>query len=98
MHEVAHAAPVQPDTDVLTAPQLIDRGLVARDPAVGNLRDLGIGNGGSETTRDTVESIGQDASDALDNVMAEYLDIPATISVDQGAVVMVRVNTDLEMF
>jgi type IV secretion system protein VirB10 len=30
--------------------------------------------------------------------MAEYLDIPATISVDQSAVVMVRVNTDLEMF
>lgn len=53
---------------------------------------------GSETTRDTVESIGQDASDALDNVMADYLDIPATISVDQGAVVMVRVNADLEMF
>ena len=55
-------------------------------------------NGGSETTRDTVESVGQDASEALDNVMAEYLDIPATISVDQGAVVMVRVNIDLEMF
>ncbi|WP_299846925.1 TrbI/VirB10 family protein [uncultured Paracoccus sp.] len=53
---------------------------------------------GSETTRDTVESIGQGASDALDNVMADYLDIPATISVDQGAVVMVRVNADLEMF
>ncbi|WP_299913196.1 TrbI/VirB10 family protein [uncultured Paracoccus sp.] len=54
--------------------------------------------GGSETTRDTVESIGQGASDALDTVMADYLDIPATISVDQGAVVMVRVNADLEMF
>ena len=54
--------------------------------------------GGSETTRDTDESVGQDASEALDNVMAEYLDIPATISVDQGGVVMVRVNTDLEMF
>lgn len=64
------------------------------DIAVASIED----NDGNETTRDTVESIGKDASDALDNVMADYLDIPATISIDQGAVVMVRVNTDLEMF
>ncbi len=77
-------------------------GSAAAVSIIGALPDIAVAsieeNGGSETTRDTVESIGQDASDALDNVMAEYLDIPATISVDQGAVVMVRVNTDLEMF
>ncbi|AUH35612.1 TrbI/VirB10 family protein [Paracoccus tegillarcae] len=77
-------------------------GSAAAVSIIGALPDIAVAsieeNGGSETTRDTVESIGQDASDALDNVLAEYLDIPATISVDQGAVVMVRVNTDLEMF
>ncbi|TRW94298.1 conjugal transfer protein [Paracoccus sp. M683] len=77
-------------------------GSAAAVSIIGALPDIAVAsieeNGGSETTRDTVESIGQDASDAIDNVMAEYLDIPATISVDQGAVVMVRVNTDLEMF
>ena len=30
--------------------------------------------------------------------MTDYLNIPSTISVDQGAVVMVRVDTDLEFF
>ncbi len=77
-------------------------GSAAAVSIIGALPDIAVARieekDGSETTRDTVESIGQDASDALDNVMADYLDIPATISVDQGAVVMVRVNADLEMF
>lgn len=51
-----------------------------------------------EISRDTAESIGQGASEALSDVMADYLDIPPTISVDQGQVVMVRINNDIEMF
>ncbi len=47
--------------------------------------------------RDTTEAIGSNASDAIGEVIKDYIDIPATISVDQGAVVMVMVNADLEM-
>lgn len=47
--------------------------------------------------RDTAEAIGSNASDAIGGVIKDYIDIPATISVDQGAVVMVMVNADLEM-
>lgn len=77
-------------------------GSAAAVSIIGALPDIAVAsieeNGGNDTTSDAIENIGQDASDALDDVMADYLDIPATISVDQGAVVMVRVNTDLEMF
>ena len=45
---------------------------------------------------DTVENVGTDLGDAVNDVMADYLTIPPTISVDQGAVVMVRVDADLE--
>ena len=47
--------------------------------------------------RDTAENIGSNASDAIGGVIKDYIDIPATISVDQGAVIMVMVNADLEM-
>ncbi|MGN7870785.1 TrbI/VirB10 family protein [Paracoccus sp. 22332] len=47
---------------------------------------------------DTAENIGSNASDAIGGVIGDYIDIPATISVDQGAVVMVMVNADLELF
>lgn len=47
--------------------------------------------------RDTAENIGSNASDAIGGMIKDYIDIPATISIDQGAVVMVMVNADLEM-
>lgn len=47
---------------------------------------------------DTAENIGSNASDAIGGVIGDYIDIPATISVNQGAVVMVMVNADLELF
>lgn len=48
-------------------------------------------------SRDTAENIGTNASDVVGSIMKDYIDIPTTISVDQGAVVMVMVNADLEM-
>lgn len=53
--------------------------------------------GDDEIARDTAENIGSNASDAIGGVVKDYIDIPATISVDQGAVVMVMVNADLAM-
>ena len=50
-----------------------------------------------EISSETAENIGTNASDAVGSIMKDYIDIPTTISVDQGAVVMVMVNADLEM-
>lgn len=47
--------------------------------------------------RDTAMRVGNDANNAIGGVMRDYIDIPTTIHVDQGAVVMVVVNADLEM-
>ena len=51
---------------------------------------------GDEVASDTAESVGTDLGEAVNTVMADYLRIPPTISVDQGAVVMVRVDADIE--
>lgn len=51
---------------------------------------------GDEIVSETVENVGDDFGSAVNDVMAEYLGIPSTISVNQGAVVMVRVDVDLE--
>ena len=47
---------------------------------------------------DTAENVGNDLGQAVGDVMADYLRIPPTISVNQGAVVMVRVDADIEIF
>ena len=47
---------------------------------------------------DTAEDVGSDLGEAVNEVMAGYLSIPSTISVNQGAVVMVRVDADIEFY
>ena len=51
-----------------------------------------------EVAADTAENVGTDLGNAVNDVMADYLSIPPTISVDQGAVVMIRVDADLEFY
>lgn len=51
-----------------------------------------------EVSSDTVENIGQNASEAVSQVVATNLNRQPTITVHQGAVVMVRINHDIEMF
>ena len=51
-----------------------------------------------EVAADTAENVGTDLGNAVSEVMADYLSIPPTISVDQGAVVMIRVDADLEFY
>lgn len=51
-----------------------------------------------EVASDTAENVGTDLGNAVNEVMADYLSIPPTISVNQGAVVMIRVDADLEFF
>ena len=48
------------------------------------------------TLETLARQVGSDLGTAVSDVMADYLSIPPTISVDQGAVVMVRVDADLE--
>ena len=54
-------------------------------------------NRDDEISLETVEGVGTNASDTVGSIMKDYIDIPTTISVDQGAVVMVMVDADLEM-
>lgn len=51
-----------------------------------------------EVASDTAENVGTDLGEAVNTVMADYLSIPPTISVNQGAVVMIRVDADLAFY
>ncbi len=61
------------------------------------IEDAGGGNDRSTARNDVATGAAQNASAALSEVMQGYLDIQTTISIDQGAVVMVQVNADVEM-
>lgn len=51
----------------------------------------------NDTLTDAASDVAQNTTSALGEVIQGYLDIPTTISIDQGAVVMVQVNADVEM-
>jgi type IV secretion system protein VirB10 len=51
-----------------------------------------------EVASDTAENVGTDLGEAVNTVIADYLSIPPTISVNQGAVVMIRVDADLAFY
>jgi type IV secretion system protein VirB10 len=51
-----------------------------------------------EVASDTAENVGTDLGEAVNTVMADYLSIPPTISVNQGAVVMIRVDADMAFY
>lgn len=52
----------------------------------------------NEVASDTAENVGTDLGEAVNTVMADYLSIPPTISVNQGAVVMIRIDADLAIY
>ncbi len=45
-----------------------------------------------------ITDMGSNMQDATDSAIGDYLDIPPTLSTDQGAIVMVRVDSDLEFY
>ncbi len=55
-------------------------------------------NTNNDTASDTAENVGEDLAAAVDTVVSEYLSISPTIAIDQGDIVMVRVNADIELF
>ena len=52
----------------------------------------------NQVASDTAKNVGTDLGNAVDEVMADYLRLPPTIGVDQGAVVMVRVDADIGFY
>lgn len=73
-------------------------GTAALISVIGAVPTLAAAHYENETASETAENVGTDLGEAVSAVMADFLRIPSTISVDQGAVVMVRVDTDLELF
>ncbi|MFV0297395.1 MAG: TrbI/VirB10 family protein [Hyphomicrobiaceae bacterium] len=73
-------------------------GSAALISVIGAVPDVIADNVSNETFDEIAEEVSEDFSGAVDNVLAEYLSIAPTITVDQGDIVMVRVNTDLEIF
>ena len=55
-------------------------------------------NATDKSTADTVQNVGDNLNDSVGTVLEQYLTIAPTISVDQGAVVMVRIDADIELF
>ncbi|NEY92015.1 TrbI/VirB10 family protein [Tabrizicola oligotrophica] len=65
--------------------------IIGAAPAVAaNIKD--------EAVSDAAQNVGDGFTDAVGTVVGDYLTIAPTLSVDQGAIVMIRVDADLELF
>jgi type IV secretion system protein VirB10 len=51
-----------------------------------------------ENAADVIEDVGDGFTESLGTVLGDYLTIAPTISVNQGTVVLIRVDADIEMF
>ncbi len=51
-----------------------------------------------EDVADAVEDVGDGFAESLGTVLGDYLTIAPTIYVNQGTVVLIRVDADIEMF
>ncbi len=65
---------------------------------IGAAPDYAAAQSDSEATSDVVRAMGDDLGNATDDAIGDYLSIPPTLSADQGAVVMIRVDSDIELF
>ena len=73
-------------------------GTAALISVIGAVPTLAAAKYDDEVASETAENLGNDLGEAVNEVMADYLSIPPTISVNQGAVVMVRVDADIEFY
>lgn len=65
---------------------------------IGAVPKVAANSSNNETAQSVAKDVGDNFESAVQDVMGDFLSIPPTISVDHGAVVMIRVNTDLELF
>lgn len=73
-------------------------GTAALISVIGAVPTLAAAKYDDEVASETAENLGNDLGEAVNEVMADYLSIPPTISVNHGAVVMVRVDADIEFY
>ncbi|MCB2134814.1 MAG: hypothetical protein KDE08_02540 [Rhodobacteraceae bacterium] len=65
---------------------------------IGAAPDYAAAQSDREATSDVIQAMGDDLGNATDDAIGDYLSIPPTLSADQGAVVMIRVDSDIELF
>ncbi|MCA0273800.1 MAG: hypothetical protein LCH69_17285 [Proteobacteria bacterium] len=65
---------------------------------IGAIPDFASSEGSNDTGVSIIKDMGGNMKGATDSAIGDYLDIPPTLSTDQGAVVMVRVDSDLEFY
>lgn len=65
---------------------------------IGAAPDAAAAKVSNQTASDAAKNVGTGFSDAVGNVAGQYLGIKPSLSVDQGAIVMIRVDTDLDLF
>ncbi len=65
---------------------------------IGAAPDYAAAQSDDEATADVINAMGGDLANATDDAIGDYLSIPPTLSADQGAIVMIRVDSDIELF
>lgn len=65
---------------------------------IGAAPDYASSQAGNNADATIIKAMGGNMEDATDQAIGDYLDIPPTLSTDQGAIVMVRVDSDLEFY
>lgn len=65
---------------------------------IGAAPDYAAAQSDNDANADAIKAVGGGLESATDGAIGDYLSIPPTLSTDQGAVVMIRVDSDLEFF
>ena len=65
---------------------------------IGAAPDYAAAQSDKNASADAIKAVGGGLESATDGAIGDYLSIPPTLSTDQGAVVMIRVDSDLEFF
>lgn len=51
-----------------------------------------------QAVADAAQNVGEGYTEAISTVVGDYLTIPPTLSVNQGVIVMIRIDTDFQLF
>lgn len=65
---------------------------------IGAAPDYAAARSDNDATADVIKSVGGGLENASDAAIGDYLSIPPTLSTHQGAIVMVRVDADIEFY
>lgn len=65
---------------------------------IGAAPDYAAAQSDNDATADVIKAVGGGLENATDTAIGDYLSIPPTLSTDQGAIVMIRVDADVEFY